>query len=146
MHEYRNIDFCCLFQKWAQKGKEGSTSLNRIWMRRKGKFKLIRPSCLLYKVRRTRCTKQDTMVSDNIYFNRRWGIQFWSHHCKLTSMEDEFTGHNNIVSSGHTESNRRWGEGYYTRINRSFHHIADGTKKSHPSVYDMQSTTKLAES
>ena len=34
----------------------------------------------------------------------------------------------------------------YCMINRIYHHIAEGTGESHPSVHDLQSTARLAES
>ena len=33
-----------------------------------------------------------------------------------------------------------------TKINRIYHHVAGGTRESHPRVQDLQSTTRLAES
>ena len=32
------------------------------------------------------------------------------------------------------------------KINRIYHHTVEGTRESHPSVHDLQSTTRLAES
>ena len=32
------------------------------------------------------------------------------------------------------------------QINRIYHHTVEGTRESHPSVHDLQSTTRLAES
>ena len=36
--------------------------------------------------------------------------------------------------------------GYKSKIKRIHHHIGEGTRESHPSVHDLQSTTRLAES
>ena len=33
-----------------------------------------------------------------------------------------------------------------SKINRIYHHTVEGTRESHPSVHDLQSTTRLAES
>ena len=35
---------------------------------------------------------------------------------------------------------------YEDEINRIYHHVGGGTRESHPSVQDLQSTTRLAES
>ena len=35
---------------------------------------------------------------------------------------------------------------YLKKINRIYHHTVEGTRESHQSVHDLQSTTRLAES